>query len=201
MWKIKSFFRELLIKFYELKLAWALKREEEKLSKDLENEVDYYFNSGSDIRPEVIIKQTEEKYAQGMANMRQGMAELAAKHGGNHLAALQEFTEDPNNPDAKHQSGAIDLLSLGRRETQQQMKHRKYVESAYHYKNSDIKSDKDKEKMIDKRIRDYNTLHKHKESRNLQRKIRVAHLSGDIKKAKELEAEWRKKFHGRNTYD
>lgn len=55
----------------------------------------------------------------------------------------------------------------------------------------DIKSNKDKAKMINKRIEDFNELKSHKKKRQLLRDIRQAKVNGDTDLHEKLQKQWR----------
>ena len=59
------------------------------------------------------------------------------------------------------------------------------------FKEKDVRSKKDKIKMVDTRIKHYKELHKHKKLRDLRRQIRQAHNKGDTNTAQQLEEEWK----------
>ena len=62
------------------------------------------------------------------------------------------------------------------------------------FREKDVRTKKDKENMIDTRIRHYKELHITKESRALRRQERKARNSGDSELADELLKEWKQKY-------
>lgn len=169
--KISSFFQNLWSSF-------VTKRAEKRLTKELEQEVDWYFNAGSDIRPKIEMKQTQEKYAQGLFHVKEALKKEVEACGGDWNQALRN----------------VDLIDLGRKEDSDQKRFRQMRESMYHYRGADVKSDKDKGAMIDRRIADYKKLQDKVEERQLLRKIRMFRRSGDIQEANRLEQEWKDKY-------
>ena len=87
-----------------------------------------------------------------------------------------------------------ELLSLAKEETEEQKKFREVMERIYVNKGQDIKDEVEKRQMIDKRIRDFYTLQKYNEERELIKKIKQAVKSGDKDLAERLEHDWKQRF-------
>jgi len=87
-----------------------------------------------------------------------------------------------------------ELIGLGREETPHQKAMRKILENIYVAKGADIKTSKDKKKMIDNRISHYKELQTYKEGRTLLKQARVARKEGRTEDSKDLEEQWRKKY-------
>jgi len=62
----------------------------------------------------------------------------------------------------------------------------------------DIKSSKERAKMIEKRIDDYKELQEHKLKRKLMKEIRVAEREGNEELVNQLQKEWKEKY-GQNS--
>lgn len=148
-----------------------------KLSKQLDKEINeniniYFNNSYTDF----LLEDKEQKYHNGSLLIRQKVKEKVDQ-GLSHEEAWKSFGDE--------------LLTLS---TGQDDKRVELLKNIYVYKDTDIKSEADKIKMIDKRIADYKRLHNHKAKRELSRKIREAELNGDVKLADQLFKEWNEKY-------
>jgi len=87
-----------------------------------------------------------------------------------------------------------DMFTLAKEESAEQIKLRELKESIYVYKGSDIKSDQDHEKMLDKRIKMYQDLHSKKLERQLMRDIRKAKKENSLELYEKLLGEYKIKY-------
>ncbi len=86
------------------------------------------------------------------------------------------------------------MLELARNETAGQIVDRKAKEAFFVYKGSDIKTDKDKEDMINTRINHYTVLQNKVLERQLLKDIRTAYKAGDKETHRKLLNEWKDKY-------
>jgi hypothetical protein len=110
--------------------------------------------------PPAITKQvTHEAYYQGIAKIRKKVQQLiAAPTKEEYERVLKDLTELQN-------------LAI-KNDSAEYIKFIETLKSAYVYKGQDVKSDKDKILMVDKRIKHFDELRRHKEFREKARQER-----------------------------
>lgn len=154
----------------KLKIWWTIWLLERKFKKEVDSNINLWFNSPS---VHFIQDDTQQKYFQGMVNFKKEVKKRAKD--GPLEAALK--------------SAGDRLLELACIETEEQRQFRKLKESLFIRKGADIKTEKDKEDMINERIRHYTILHKQKQIRSLNQEVRKAYKAGDVAKYEQLKKE------------
>lgn len=86
------------------------------------------------------------------------------------------------------------MFGLANEETEEQKKVRELRESMYVFKGKDLKTEEDKEKMLDKRIQMYYDLQNKREQRKLSSAIRRAKQANDQELYDKLLEEWNGKY-------
>lgn len=87
-----------------------------------------------------------------------------------------------------------ELIVLAKEETIQEARRRRVLENVYVRKEVDVKSKKDKKKMIEQRIEHYEELRKYNEQRALLKQIKALTKDGKHKEAEELTEKWKKLY-------
>ncbi len=125
-----------------------------------------------------VEQDVDQKLANGVYNLKHA-ARQAAKTNNKTLDSLLSQVDD--------------MFDLARQETAEETRARKIKESIFIFKGSDIKTDKDKDKMVDKRIEMYYDLQTKRQQRQLLSSIRKAKMAGD----KELHAQLLEEYNGK----
>lgn len=146
-----------------------------EFDKEVESEISYYMPA----RHNVVMNQQQRQMQEGLAQLKSAINKAVVGR------TADEYDKVLGNID--------DLMSLAQDESQEQKVLRKIKQNMYVFKGKDIKTRKDKKKMVETRINHYHELHGHIERRNLMRQIRAANNAGDTELAQKLEEE----FHGR----
>lgn len=144
------------------------------LDKEVDNAVDTWPNE------HVVYSQDDrdQKYHAGMLNLKQEI-KRRAKDG--NLEKVLRQAEDK-------------ILELARKESKQETEARKLRESVYIRQGQDIKTEKDKEDMINNRITHYYALQNANQKRKLIRECRKAYKEGNIELHLKLKRELEKYY-------
>lgn len=140
-----------------------------KFFKEIDNEINYYTN-GRENR--ITTEDSQHKYEEAILHLKKQI---------NHYVR----TKDKDQYDSILRKFG-NLVELTRIEDSKMKALRITLERCLFYNGADIKSEKDKQKMISERIGHYQDLRKHKEERELLRQIRAAHKVGDMELFKQL---------------
>lgn len=167
--RIAKFFRDLWTGYQTSK---ALKEFDEEA---LDN-INRHFNVDNVM---VIQDETQRKYHNGLALLKNKIKDQVNGQGISYDQALR-------------QSG--DLLSLSIDESDSEASLRRVRESIIVAKGQDIKTDEDKQQMINKRIAHYESLQKKKLERELIKRIRQAHSDGNYAEHQRLMKEWERDY-------
>jgi predicted DsbA family dithiol-disulfide isomerase len=155
-----------------VKTWWTLYKLSKELNKEVDSNIDIWFNTQKD---NTFTEDQERHYFQGMLNLKHEV-KRRAKEGSLSLEAVLA------------QAGER-LLEFARKETKEQEQFRKLAEAAYFRDGKDIKTEKDKEDMINGRIADYVILRKKKLQREINQKMRKAYKEQDFKTYNKLKKE------------
>lgn len=146
--------------------------------RNLDKEVDNAFDTWSNTPIDYLQDDKEQKYYAGMLNLKQEI-KRRAKDG--NLEEVLRQAEDK-------------ILELARKESKQETEARKLRESVYIRQGQDIKTEKDKEDMIDTRIAHYYELQTVNQKRKLIRECRKAYKEGNIELHLKLKRELEKYY-------
>lgn len=154
----------------KLKIWWTLRLLERQFNKEVDSSINLWFNNTS---VHYFHDDTQQKYFQGLLNLKKEVKKRARD--GSLEAALKNAGDK--------------LLDLAVVETEEQKKLRQLKEALLVRKGQDIKSEHDKEAMINERIKHYTVLQKQKQIRELNQAVRKAYRAGDVKKYEQLKKE------------
>lgn len=144
------------------------------------------FNTGkTDIYSDAGYHQDEnqKKYQEAVLKLKRKINEkVGQKNAENYEKVLGAYKSDTD--DWKKDLNNVDLLDLTNEDEMSVAK--EFMKQAVVYKDADIKNEKQKLEMIDKRIKHYEILRVKKQIRKLNRELRKAERSGDEERSKEL---------------
>lgn len=135
----------------------------------------------------VVQDEKQHKYAQGLSTIREALLEQTKDGSSLHqvLSKYQGKQEFYTNPD---------LLTLAQNSSEAEKSLMNTRRSIIAGNGADIKSEKDKEKMIDKRIQSMYNVQKDKLKRELLKEIRQAKLNNNFRLTCKLEKEFYEKY-------
>jgi len=170
-------FSKIRRKFAEWALAYKIWVDR----KEIEDEIKQVINFAGLGDKNIMIQDEERQITEGVIAMKVAVNKLvknrSAESYDNILKDLNDLVKFAENVGSKQQKSLLDLR-------------KKLVV----FKEKDVRTKKDKENMIRRRINHYYELHKGKESRELIRQERKARNSGNSKLADELLKEWKDKY-------
>lgn len=152
------------------------------LYKEFNKEVDENTNrwSNRDTHSEVQEDQDiEQKYYNGISLLKSRLLKEIANNDPHQI--LERYKDN-------------DLLVLAKSNNREREQLATGLTKTLIYSGTDVKTDQDKSKMIDKRIQDYNKLQNKTEERELTRKIRAASTVGDMVLYDSLMKEWKTRY-------
>lgn len=129
---------------------------------------------------QIVIQAQQLLYREGVANIKRRVNSIV------NAKTKEEYDEKLKQLE--------DLMPLAEREDDKLKEMKQALFRAYVKTGKDIKNSKDHARMIEQKIEDTKRLWKHKEKRELLRKIRKLKVSGDLQQAQELEQEFFEKY-------
>jgi hypothetical protein len=164
---------------------WTFRSLTKDLKKEVDQNINVWYNSDR-VEDSLHEHEVQKKYYNGLTLMKARLKDKAANSPVEEILTQYKGSEDFYTQE--------DLLALAKDSTEFAEELTKLRASIVIYEGSDIKSDEDKEKMINDRINHYLDLQKHKLERELLRKARQAYKQGNLELHNSLMNEWSKKY-------
>jgi hypothetical protein len=166
----------------KIKLFFIIKYNESIFNKELDSSMNMWFNQEDmDILQQ---EETQKKYQNGIALIKTKI-DAQLKSGKSFHEVLSQYRDR----DTFHLDP--DLLALALDESEKEKLLRETLESIIVFKEKDIKSDKDLDKMLSTKVNNYNEFLRKKKMRELLRAGRKAKSDGDLELYKQLQKEYR----------